>query len=313
MRQTSCPFAFLTAGMVSLAVTPGTNAWHDEGHYYIAAAAVKNLPADVPEFFLNGYKTIAHGSLDPDVFKHPALEQLNHCEAPEHYLDIEMLKGEELPPLRHDFVKLCQELEVDPTKAGMLPYAIAEWHQRLTIAFAEYRANPDNEHIKAKCLVYAGILSHYTGDLHMPLHTSIHWDGRHEEGVPYERTGIHNKIDALPTKIPYNQIFSEPLPTALVAQDPFGFTVDELKKSNALVDRAYELEGRYPDWDDLELNDDEVRAFTLDRTRAAAAYTSDMFLTAWRNSANVNPPFWLDRSVFDETLNPDEVPPQPGQ
>ena len=305
--------ALLVAAAVILIDTQRACAWHDEGHYYIAVAATKNLPEDVPAFFREGSATIGHGSLDPDVFKNRALPQINHCETPEHFLDIEMLEGRELPPLRYDFLKLCQQMRLDPTKVGTMPYSISEWTQRLTIAFAEHRTHPENPHIKAKCLVYAGLLSHYSADLHMPLHTSIHWDGRAEQGVPYQRTGIHNKIDALPTKIPYNEVFDQPLPTALAARDVFAFTLDELMKSNALVDRAYELEPKYPQWDDLELNDDEVRAFTMERTRAAAAFTSDLFLTAWRHSAEVRTPAWLDRAIFDETFDPGVVPQQPNR
>jgi len=305
--------ALLVAAVSIFVGTRSAHAWHDEGHYYIAVAATKNLPEDVPAFFREGSATVGHGALDPDVFKNRALAQINHCEAPEHFFDIEMLEGREIPPLRYDFLKLCQQMRLDPTKVGTLPYSITEWEQRLTIAFAEHRSHPDNPHIQAKCLVYAGLLSHYSGDLHMPLHTSIHWDGRAEEGVPYQRTGIHNKIDALPTKIPYNGLFEKPLPTSLAVRDVFAFTLDELSKSNALVDRAYELEPKYPDWADLELNDDEVRAFTVERTRAAAAFTSDLFLTAWRDSAEVSGPVWLDRTIFDETFDPSVVPEQPNR
>lgn len=297
--------------MMLLATAPAAHAWHDEGHYYAAVAAVKAMPEDVPAFFREGAATVGHGSLDPDVFKHRELPQLNHSEFPEHFLDIEMLDGQDLPPLRYDFLKLCHDLDLDPSNVGTLPYAITEWTQKLTMAFAEHRANPDNQHIYAKCLVYAGILSHYAADLHMPLHTSIHWDGRAEEGMPYVRTGIHLKVDALPTKIPYNELFAEPLPTPLTSRDIFTFTMDEFAKSHALVDRVYELEDSLPEMPDMVLRDDEVRDFTVERTRAAAAFTADLFLSAWRNSADIETPNWLDRSIFDDDFNPAEVPPQP--
>jgi len=287
------------------------DAWHDEGHFYTALAAVRNLPEDVPAFFRNGAGSIAHNALDPDVFKVRSLPQLDHCEYPEHFLDIELLRGHDLPPKRYDYLKLCDELNVDPTKAGLLPYAITEWTQKLTMAFAEHRAHPDNPHIQNKCLVYAGILAHYAADLHMPLHTSIHWDGRAEAGVPYVRTGIHNKVDALPTKVPYNELFAEPLPTPLTSRDVFGFTMAQLASSHKLVDRVYELEPDLPEWDNLAPLQGEVLRFTKERTRAAAAFTADLYLSAWRNSAQITLPRWLDRTVFDENFDPSQVPPQP--
>lgn len=294
-----------------LACAQVSKAWHDEGHYYTAVAAAKSMPEDVPAFFREGAPAVGHNALDPDVFKDRNLPQLNHCEFPEHFIDIELLQGHDLPLLRYDYIRLCQELGVDPSKAGTLPYAITEWTQKLTMAFAEHRAYPDNPYIRAKCLVYAGTLAHYAADLHMPLHTSVHWDGRAEEGVPYTRTGIHNKVDALPTKIPYNELFAEPLPTPLASSDIFTFTLDELAKSHALVDRVYEMEPKYPEWSDLNLADEQVRAFTIERTRAAAAFTADLFLSAWRNSADISPPSWLDRRIFDNDFDPAVVPTQP--
>jgi hypothetical protein len=288
-------------------------AWHDEGHYYAAVAAVKSMPQDVPAFFREGSASVGHGALDPDIFKNRDLAQLNHCEAPEHFLDLEMLEGRDLPPLRYDYIKMCIELDVDPIRAGTLPYSIAEWTQRLTVAFAEYRNDPDNPHVRAKCLAFAGILSHYSADLHMPLHTSIHWDGRAVDGEPYVRTGIHNKIDALPTKLPYNVLFADPLPTPLASPDVFSFTLDELAKSHAQVQRAYELEPLLPQWDDLSPLTGEIREFTIQRERNAAAFTADLFLSAWRNSANIITPNWLDRKIFDEAFDPDVIPQQPGQ
>ncbi len=301
---------FITALFVT---AQAATAWHDEGHYYAAVAAVNAMPQDVPAFFREGAASVGHGALDPDVFKNRGLAQLSHCESPEHYLDLEMLEGKELPPLRYDYVKMCIEMDVDPTRAGTLPYSISEWTQRLMMAFAEHRANPDNPHVQAKCLVYAGILSHYAADLHMPLHTSIHWDGRAVEGENYVRTGIHNKVDALPTKVPYNELFAEPLPTALSSPDVFTFTLNELAQSHAQVERVYELEPLLPEWSDLTPLAGEVREFTIQRQRNSAAFTADLFLSAWRNSADITAPIWLDRKIFDETFDPAVVPQQPGQ
>ncbi len=304
--------SFLCAGLaLLLLILVPAQAWHDEGHHYAARAATMALPEDVPAFFREGHAAISHSSLDPDAFKHRELAQMDHSEFPEHFMDIELLQGRELPPLRYEFLKLCNELELDPTKVGTLPYAVTEWTQKLTLAFAEHRQHPDNEHIRAKCLIYAGILSHYAADLHMPLHTSIHWDGRAVEGEPYQRTGIHLKVDALPTKVPYNEMFEEPLPTPLASPEVFTLVVEELMKSNALVDRVYELEADFPEKPDMSPLEGEVREFTIERTRAAASFTADLFLSAWRNSAKIQPPDWLDRTVFDETFDPSKVPPQP--
>ncbi|HEX7009721.1 MAG TPA: hypothetical protein VF184_07045 [Phycisphaeraceae bacterium] len=286
-------------------------AWHDEGHAYAARAAVEALPQEVPVFFRQGATVIAHLALDPDVVRSPRLPQLKAAEGPEHYLDLELLQGQPLPEDRYAYLKLCQQLEVDPARAGFLPYAIIERAQRLAMAFAEHRQEPDSEPIRIKCLVYAGLLAHYTADLHMPLHTTIHFNGRVGADGRSPRSGIHDRVDALPTKLPYAVLFAQPMPPLRAPDDLAGFVVEELLRSHALVDRVYELEPGIPDLSDMELRDPRVRDFTIERMRDAARFTAEVFWSAWRLSADLDPPRWLDRQAFDEAFDPQHVPPQP--
>jgi hypothetical protein len=85
--------------------------------------------------------------------------------------------------------------------SATLPYAIAEWTERLSIAFAEHRKYPANPYIQNKCLVYAGFLAHYAQDLCMPLHTTIHHDGRANPDGSTPKTGIHPRVDSLVEKL----------------------------------------------------------------------------------------------------------------
>lgn len=297
-----------TAALLALTARPAF-AWHDEGHVYIALAAAEALPEDVPAFFRAGRHTIAHTSLDPDAVRDPQLPQARQAEGPEHYLDLELLGEHPLPATRYELIALCHELDRDPRHVGFLPYAITEWAQRLTMAFAEHRRYPDNPHIRQKCLVYAGLLAHYTADLHMPLHTTIHFDGRVEESGRLPHTGIHERIDALPSKLAYVELFEEPVGPVAAQEDVFAFVVEELGRSHALVDRVYEIEPVVPALSEPVIDAEAVRDFTRQRTRAAARFTAAIFLSAWRHSAAIELPGWLDREVFDERFDPETVPP----
>ena len=302
-------FVLGAAACCLIYVGDSANAWHDEGHYYAAVAATTNLPDTVPAFFRNGYQTIGHMSIDPDVQKNPATPQLDHTEWCEHFFDIEMIGGQPLPRKRFEYYKLCERLGVDPRKTGTLPYAVAEWTQRLTVAFAEHRANPENPYIKLKCLVYAGMLSHYTADLHMPLHTTIHFDGIHDKVTgTTQYKGIHAQIDALPSKLPYAFFFDEKLQALKPHADIFDFTLEQFAISHAKVPLAYQLAERYPPTHKLSLTDNHVAQFTRERMRSAAWFTSSIYLSAWRNSAGVELPKWLDRKVFDDRFNPNRLP-----
>lgn len=279
-------------------------AWHAEGHNAVARGAVAVLPDTMPEWFRKGVELVAHTSNDPDAFKNPAVIALTHAEQPEHFLDLEYLAGEPLPPTRMAYYKMCFEKKLDPSKVGTLPYAIQEWTQRLTIALAEHRKWPENEQIKQKCLVYAGILAHYSGDLCQPLHVTIHFDGRADESGKSPKSGIHSKMDDLLGRvIPGAQSGAAAPKELLDGVQPkkldhlLNGVMEEIKRSHAQIDRVYELEKDLPTKDAAWKPTDATKAFAIERYRAAAAFTASLYLTAWEDSASpkANPPEWLDR------------------
>ena len=300
----------VTLAALSFSAPQHARAWHDEGHVYSATAAVRALPDDVPAFFREAERTVAHCALDPDIERHDALPQLKAATSPEHYLDWGYLGDRKLPATRAEFIALCAELDLPPERVGYLPYALTEATQRLALAFAEHRADPSNEHVRMKCLVYAGRLAHYAADLHMPLHTTVHWDGRAGADFESPRTGIHVNVDALPTKIPFDELFAT-LPEPKAHDDVFALVRRELKRSNALVDRVYELKGEIPAWDDVQLESEAVRAFTRGRMQAAAKLIASLHLTAWRLSADLSLPDWHDRTIYDAGFDESRIPPQP--
>lgn len=309
MRMTGC--VCVMVGLLLIPMSKGF-AWHDEGHVYTVHAAVEALPDSVPAFFRGAGEAMAHGSIDPDGFKHRKLPQLDAAEYPEHFFDLELLEGREVPASRYEFLAMCRDLGVEPQKVGMLPYAIAEWHQRLVWSFAEHRARPENEHVKRKAIVYAGLLAHYAADLEMPLHCSIHWDGRANADLSSPRTGIHMRVDALPTKIPFGRMFDEPLEApAAIDGEPFALIVRKIKASNGRVDAVYAMEAEIPAMDEMKVESETVRAFTRDRMRAAARLIGTLYFDAWERSADVELHDWLDRDTFDDGFDRSEVPVQP--
>lgn len=312
------PHSIVAALLVAACCSVPARAWHDEGHLYAALAGVEALPEDVPAFFREDAKVVAHLSIDPDVWRNALAPQLGDATTSDHYIDMEFVEDLTLPPTRSEFVKLCYDHELNPQHVGYLPYAIMEGAQKLALAFAEYRADPSSEAVKMKCLVYAGVLSHFTADLHMPLHTSLHYDGmrpRNPDGSwgSSPRTGVHARIDALPTWLPYNVIFVEPLTLSEVDGELMPFVMRNIDESHALLETAYALEPKLPGRDDTGAMDPAVKAFTIDRERASARFTGEVFLYAWRLSGKIELSDWLDRDTLDNKLNRDEVPPQPGR
>ena len=293
--------ALLVLSMIWLLVGNTCRAWWSGGHGILTRAAVEAVPDEIPEFFRSGGGMIAHCAFDPDVSKNRGTPAVASSEHSEHYIDLELLKGRALPKNRYEFTQLCAEIGIRPEKVGLVPYAVAEWTERLAVAFAEHRKWPDNLFIQNKCMVYAGFLAHYAQDMCQPLHLTVDYNGRRQPDGTLLHKGIHEKVDALVE-------FLEMKPADLAeAQEiaPLDNLMTDISKSvesgYALVDRVYDLADSLPNTRDKEWTSvPEVIEFARERARESVRFTACLYLTAWRISKTVELPSWLDRSESDK-------------
>lgn len=293
LTRTSPALVLSTAGLLSWH-RPAA-AWWPRGHGIIAEAAVLALPEEVPAVFRSRARAVAHHSYDPDVLKNRDAPALRDAEDPEHYIDLELLQGKPLPGTRSAYLRLLGELKVEPRKAGLVPYAVTEWTERLAVAFAEHRRWPRNGYIHSKLALYAGFLAHYAGDLCQPLHTTIHFNGRARPDGSSPGTGIHARVDALPEKLALRPAALARGQEVTALAPLFPAVVAELMASHRLVDRVYELESHFPPEQGEWTPSREVTAFGTERSRAAARFLACLCLTAWRSSATLRLPEWLER------------------
>jgi hypothetical protein len=306
MTQTRNKFAFWVAfaAVFCLLCSQG-NAWLAKGHEEAAGNAIAMAGSALPEFFTSQVATIRHCSQDPDVWKMRDEPQLDNQEYPEHFINLELLgdRQKKLPATRYEFIELCYAKKLKPNKVGFVPYAVAEWTQRLTIAFAEHRKWPKDPAIQQKCAVYAGILAHYAGDLCQPLHTTVDYDGRVKpDGQPTIR-GIHVKVDALIEKV---SLSKEDLRDIHIApmDDLMAGILDELQNSHALVDKVYGLESSLPALDEPLQASGPPAAFAKERMFTSARFIGTLYLTAWQNSAKLTFPAWHHRPGQVSTSQP---------
>jgi len=267
--------------------------WHTEGHRRVAEDAVGLLPTEVPSFFRDGAATVGRGAVDPDLWKLDALVELDDGESPEHYLDVENLRGRTWPSTRSEAERLYRRLRIDGKDTGYLPWSVVEGIERLALGFAEHRARPDDPAIRAKCLVWAGWVAHYLGDLGQPLHTTIHHNGRTRVGKPSPRTGMHHKIDGLFERVEFDRRDAVRGADLRRVDDLMAFVRERFRESHALVDASYDL---LPAIDGARgLADPRVVEFTRERYRATARQTAEAFLAAWRLSEEIELPKWYAR------------------
>jgi hypothetical protein len=256
----------------------------------VATLALEMAGAALPPFFAQGKAQVLASVSDPDLFREKSVPLLREQESPEHHFDLERLSGAVPPTNRYALVALCAERKLDPAEVGLLPYAVVRWTEALAMSLCEHRQWPSNAAIQAKCLVYAGLLAHYAGDLTHPLHVTAHFDGRMGSDGKVFHTGIHNRADALLQKVPPDSVrplAACPAPFADLPASVFG----EIARAHALVERVYALDSRIPRVEE-PLTDAEVRAFAAERLRAATAFLAALYRTAWERSAVIPYPAW---------------------
>lgn len=257
------------------------------GHGIITQAASLRLPEEMPVFFRKAGKELATLSADPDRWKNPETRGLRSSESPEHYIDLEDYNGLPLPPSRYEAVALLQRLRRRPERAGLLPWAIQDYYDRLSCAFADYRRQPEEVAHQLKCLVYAGILAHYAQDAAMPLHTTRDYDGRRQPDGTYAQKGIHAKIDSFPETYNFSPEEIARNLQAKAHEDMWPHILNVIQDSYKQVERCYELDASGA----LDKPTEASRAFILSRCRVAAQFTLDLWYSAWKRSEKLPPPF----------------------
>lgn len=256
-----------------------TAAWWSGGHRFCTLAAVSKLPEEVPAFFRAAGDELAEMSVEPDNWKNSRAPHLRTSEQGEHYLDLEYLEDSQMMKERYDLLKYYYFKNIDPGKAGFLPNAIQEGYERLLLAFHTYRKHPEDKALQQRLIVYAGWLAHYCEDAGMPLHTTKFYDGKPGADGQTVQAGIHAKIDAYPEKFLALKDIAEGLAPE-TAVDVWPLITRNIKESHTHVDQCYELDTQGA----FDTAPEKGRALMLERARASAKLTLDLWYSAWKNS-----------------------------
>jgi hypothetical protein len=199
-------------------------AWDYEGHRYVNQLALVSLPADFPAFVKTpeAQARIAFLAGEPDRWRDTP--DLNHDNAPDHYIDLEELADygideHHLTHYRYDFVaQLALARAAHPDKfppidpaanrdhtrqlVGLLPWAIVDSYDKLKSAFSYLKAfqkegtPTEVANAEQNAIYIMGVMGHYVGDAAQPLHTTKYfngWVGENPEGYTHEK--IHSHVD----------------------------------------------------------------------------------------------------------------------
>src|SRR5580658_1917093 len=122
--------------------------WGNEGHGAINRVAAEKLPPDVPAFLRKAEAQLAYLGPEPDRWRQTSELALKRAQEPDHFIDLEMVEGMELPPDRYSFYRALEARrqqtpghpdDLLPERVGLQPYIATEIFERLVVAFREYR------------------------------------------------------------------------------------------------------------------------------------------------------------------------------
>ncbi|RZJ00549.1 MAG: S1/P1 Nuclease [Brevundimonas sp.] len=309
-RLAIAALVLVAAGGVALQA----EAWGNTGHRLIGVAAMRGLPDELPAFLRTPGAVADMGELarEPDRSKgggqpHDRERDTAHfidMDDAAHVINAGGLSIDALPRLKSEYDAALIAAGLDVDDAGYLPYAIMDAYQQLARDFATWRVlnaaearesdpgkrawyRTDRQRREAVILRDMGYLAHYVGDGSQPHHTSIHFNGWGDYPNPDGFTNSRQTHGAFEGVFTARVARLDAVEAAMAAPNLDGFDLRArvpayLKASLAEVRPFYVLEkaGGFAD------TDARGAAFVTTRLAAGASELRDLYVLAWRDSAD---------------------------
>lgn len=142
--------------------------WGFFGHKRINRMAVFTLPPEMITFYKYHIEYITENAVNPDKRRYAV-----DGEAPRHYIDIDVYAPEGANPFdsvpRNWYDAVAKYTEDTLQAYGIVPWHIDVMVKRLTQAFKDKDLD--------RILFLSADLGHYVGDSHVPLHTTVNYNG----------------------------------------------------------------------------------------------------------------------------------------
>jgi hypothetical protein len=162
MKNKTLLLLFLCFSISANSVLP----WGFFAHKRINKYAVFTLPEELIGFYKKNIEYIEEHSVDADKRRYAVKE-----EAPRHYIDIDYYGEHPFDSMPRKWNDAVDKYSEDTLQAyGIVPWHIEIIYKRLVYAFIEKDSD--------KILKYSADLGHYVADAHVPLHTTLNYDGQ---------------------------------------------------------------------------------------------------------------------------------------
>lgn len=153
----------LLLGLVALVFF---GSWGFLVHRTVNQLAVYELPKGLRPLFHQNMDYLVKHSVRPDERRNS-----DSTEASKHFIDFEAFGDSAAWKMPQDWNEAVQQYSEDTLlEYGYVPYQVLWTKEKLTNAFKQKN--------KDSILYYAADLGHYIADAHVPLHTSLNYDGQ---------------------------------------------------------------------------------------------------------------------------------------
>lgn len=258
------------------------SSWGFLVHRTIHQLAVYELPEEPGLFFHQNIEYLVSNAPRPDQRRSD-----DPTEAPKHYIDLEKFGTGEMLKLPKEWDKAVALYTRDTLlEYGYVPYHILYMKDRLTQAFRDKQ--------KDSILFYASDLAHYIGDAHVPLHTTLNYDGQLSG-----QKGLHSLWESMIPEILIETYDLSSKHTATYLKDPATAVWNAIHLTSGLVPEVLakekEVSTRFTDAQKYRIqmrNGKESKSYTSDFAKAYAASLGTTVNQQLTLATNMVADFW---------------------
>ena len=211
-------FNKVSIGIFVVIIITSLSSWGFLVHRTVHQLAVYQLPEELAPFFYANMEKLVYDASRPDTRRNT-----DSTEASKHFIDIEGFGRNAIRNMPLEWEKAVNIYSKDSLlKYGYVPYQVQFTKQLLTHAFKNKN--------KDSILFYAADLGHYIADAHVPLHTTINFDGQLSD-----QKGLHSLWESMIPELAINSYNLYTNHKAKYLKKPGEAIWKAIRKANALL------------------------------------------------------------------------------
>ena len=260
-----------------------TGSWGFLIHKTVHQLAVYELPKEIAPFFYQNMNYLVTNAPRPDTRRND-----DSTEATKHFIDLEMFGKDAVNQMPLDWNSAVKKYTKDSLlKYGYVPYQVLYMKDKLTAAFKSRN--------KDSILFYATDMGHYISDSHVPLHTTVNYDGQLTN-----QKGLHSLWESMIPEIEIGHYNLYSTHKALYVKNPAAAIWGAVRKAAALVPEMLkqekEVTGNFSEAQKFRIQirrGKESKSYSTEFAKAYAMALKNTINEQLISSANLIADFWF--------------------